>query len=196
MIKKLLFGFLFFSTTLIFAQDQKWNVEANYTIVPGDGLFGEDDFIDVGVKYRFVDFGLLNTGFGVNGGFSSENIENTGFDSRRDNTYIIQPRVFSELTIPGLEKLRPSLGLGYSFLNTVSSFTTVNGFDDSDNSWVEGFNINFGLSYDISKRFFIQAQYDFIDLTLDNGIPNNVQLLPAQINGDINNIRLGVGFRF
>jgi len=196
MIKKLLFGFLFFSTALIFAQDQKWNVEANYTIVPGDGLFGEDDFIDVGVKYRFVDFGLLNIGFGVNGGFSSENIENTGFDSRRDNTYIIQPRVFSELTIPGLEKLRPSLGLGYSFLNTVSSFTTVNGFDDSDNSWVQGFNINFGLSYDISKRIFVQAQYDFIDLTKDYDIPNNVQLLPAQINGDINNIRLGVGFRF
>ncbi len=194
MTKKLLFAFLLFSMTHVFAQDQKWSVEANYTIIPGDGLFGEDDFIDVGLKYRFVKLGLFNLGFGVNGGFSSEDVENTGFDSRRDNTYLIQPRVFSELVVPGFEKLRPSLGVGYSFLNTVSS-RTINGMESSDDSWVQGFNLNFGISYNISKRFFLQAQYDFIDLTLDDDVPNDI-LLPAQINGNINNIRLGVGFRF
>lgn len=179
-----------------FAQEKRWNIETNYTLVPGDGVFGEDNFIDVGVKYRFVKLGIFNLGFGVNGGFSRLNVENTGFENRTDDTYLIQPRFFTEFQIPGFTKLRPSLGLGYSFVNTVSDITFSNGNEDSNGVWDQGFNLNLGLSYDISQRFFIQVQYDFIDLTPDEDVPDNIVFLNPPVNGNINNIRLGLGFRF
>ncbi len=179
-----------------FSQEKKWNVEANYTILPGDGVFGEDNFIDVGIKYRFVRLGIFNLGFGVNGGFSRTDVENTGFASRTDDTYLIQPRVFTDLRIPGLKRLRPSVGLGASYVNVVTDYTTQNGFDDSDSTLRLGFNLNLGLSYDIGEHFFIQAQYDFIDLTPDEDVPDTIIILNLPDNGNINNIRLGLGFRF
>ncbi|WP_422082345.1 outer membrane protein [Ulvibacterium sp.] len=182
--------------SISYSQHKRWNVEANYTIVPGDGVFGEDNFIDVGIKYRFVRLGIFHLGFGVNGGFSRTDIENTGFASRTDDTYLIQPRVFTELRIPGLKRLRPSVGLGASYVHVVTDYTTQNGFDDSDSSGSLGFNLNLGLSYDFSRRFFIQAQYDFIDLTPDENVPDTIIILNPTDNGNINNIRLGLGFRF
>lgn len=179
-----------------FAQEKKWNVEANYTIVPGDGIYGEDNFIDVGAKYRFVKLGVFNFGFGVNAGFSRIDVENTGFESRTDDTYLVQPRVFSEFEIPGIQKLRPYLGLGYSYVNFESNYTFENGGEGSNTGNDFGFNFNVGISYNISNRFFLQAQYDFIDLTPNEEVPDGVVLLTPQVNGDINNIRLGLGFRF
>ncbi len=182
---RLLILFSIFVITCSFSQEKKWNVEVNYTVIPEEGFGGDRNFLDTGIKYRFVKLGVFDVGFGVNGGFWTANIENTGFENRRDKQYLIQPRFFTELQIPGLNKLRPSLGLGYSFVNTVSDFTFSNGNGGSNSSWDQGINFNLGLSYDFSKRFFLQAQYDFIDLTPDDGLL-----------GDINNIRLGLGFRF
>ncbi|WP_299529822.1 outer membrane beta-barrel protein [Ulvibacterium sp.] len=182
--------------SISYSQEKRWSVETNYTIVPGDGFFGEDDFIDIGVKFRFVRLGIVYLGFGINGGFSRTDVENTGFASRTDDTYLIQPRVFSELRIPGLKRLRPSLGLGASYVNVVTDYTTQNGFDNSDSTEHIGFNLNLGISYDIGKRFFVQAQYDFIDLTPDEDVPDTIVILAPLENGNINNIRLGLGFRF
>lgn len=36
------------------------------------------------------------------------------------------------------------------------------------NTTNSGFNFNFGLSNDITKRFFIQDQYDFINLRVSD----------------------------
>ncbi len=193
---KLLLPVLLFVLTFINAQEKNWNFESNYTIVPGDGLFGEDNFVDVGVKYRFAKIGIFHLGFGINGGFSRVNVENTGFESRTDDTYLIQPRLFTEFQIPGFSKLRPSLGLGYSFVNTITDVTFSNGSEDSNGVWNQGFNFNLGVSYDISKRFFVQAQYDFVDLTPEDDTPDTIQFIGPSFNGNINNIRLGIGFRF
>ncbi|NKI31109.1 outer membrane protein [Croceivirga thetidis] len=182
--------------SISFAQEKKWNVEANYTLVPGDGVFGEDNFIDVGAKFRFAKIGVFGLGFGINAGFSRVNVENTGFESRTDNTHLIQPRVFTELMIPGAQKLRPYLGLGYSYVNVLSNYTFENGGQGSNTGIDYGFNFNLGISYNISNRFFVQAQYDFIDLTPNVEVPEGVILLSQDIKGNINNIRLGIGYRF
>lgn len=193
---RLLILFSIFVITCSFSQEKKWNVEVNYTVIPEEGFGGDRNFLDTGIKYRFVKLGIFDVGFGVNGGFWTANIDNTGFENRRDKQYLIQPRFFTELQIPGLNKLRPSLGLGYSFVNTVSDFTFSNGNKGSNSSWDQGINLNLGLSYDITNRFFVQAQYDFIDLTVDNDIPEGVILLSSDTNFDINNLRIGLGFRF
>ncbi len=56
------------------------------------------------------------------------------------------------------------------------------GDDDFVDVGLKFWFVNFGLFYDISKRFFVQVQYDVIDLDL--------------IDDSFNKVRLGLGFRF
>lgn len=192
----LLFLSILVTVQCVTSQEKKWNVEANYAIVASDGFSGDYDFIDVGIKYRFVRLGIVRLGFGINGGYTRNTAENTGFESRIDDTYLIQPRFFSELSIPGLESLRTSVGLGYSLVNDVTNFTTTNDIEGSNSGWNQGFNFNLGLSYNFSRRFFIQAQYDFIDLTPENSDDDGVFVFSSEGTGNLNNIRIGLGFRF
>jgi putative salt-induced outer membrane protein YdiY len=74
---------------------------------------------------------------------------------------LIQPRIFSEFNLPGVQKLKPRVGLGYTFINTNLERTVQNtslNVSDTNN----GFNVNAALSYDINDSFFLQGQYDLI----------------------------------
>lgn len=184
MKQKLLIAILFLASIQAFAQNKKWSIEANYALVPSGGFGGKGNVIDLGLKYRFVDFNFGNLGFSFNSGFSrvKTKLSNIIFI---DKKYYFQPRIFSEFTIPTVEKLRPSIGVGYSIINSRLDYTAdmlSNPIDvlapDSTDS---GFNFNVGLSYEITKTIFFQVQYDYIKLK-------------KQENS--NNIRLGVGFRF
>ncbi|MBD1261631.1 outer membrane beta-barrel protein [Maribacter polysiphoniae] len=198
--KLLLFPVLFFSINSI-AQDlnYKWSAEANYPISIGDEL-GNDTpgIIDLGLKYRFVNLDFVTFGAGINAGIFHDNIQSydgNGSDFDETNTFI-QPKVFAEFNIPGMDKLRPSIGLGYTivrskFDGTLGNFTetpeeAILSVTESDG----GINLNLGLSYDIGKRFYIQAQYDYIRL--------NVRRDNSQLNKDQNLglLKFGFGFRF
>lgn len=179
----LVFGILFVLN--VEAQDKKWNVEANYSLVPAEGFFGEDNNIDLGVKYRGIDFSFFKLGLSINGGYFIGD-KSVSYANPDSNTYLLQPRVFSELDIPGMGRLKPSVGLGYSFIHISDSFK----------SWDGGFNFNLGLSYDIFKTFFIQTQYDFINLHvkevfLVDGISSSIDFREK-----LNNIKIGLGVRF
>jgi opacity protein-like surface antigen len=103
--------------------------------------------------------------------------------------YLIQPKVFTELTIPFVEKLHPFIGLGYTFVSLQLSGSN-NGVDVSEESdTLSGLGFNVGLAYDISKKVFVQAQYDFTKLNVDN-IPD------VKYNTNVNLLKLGIGFRF
>jgi opacity protein-like surface antigen len=195
MIKKLLLGFLFFISVYTFAQqDKKWSVEANYSIIPADGLGGADDIFELGIKYRFTDFNFFNLGLSLNGGFSNEKFDIPNVEGKL-NTYYLQPRIFSEISIPGINRLRPNISLGYSLVNEDSSVISM-GDDFSGNSTNGGFNINLGLMYDISDQFFIQAQYDFINLNIKDEIDFEGETIQRDFTEKLNNIKLGIGFRF
>jgi opacity protein-like surface antigen len=195
MIKKLLLGFLFFISVYTFAQqDKKWSVEANYSIIPADGLGGADDIFELGIKYRFTDFNFFNLGLSLNGGFSNEKFDIPNVEGKL-NTYYLQPRIFSEISIPGINRLRPNISLGYSLVNEDSSVIFM-GDDFSGNSTNGGFNINLGLMYDISDQFFIQAQYDFINLNIKDEIDFEGETIQRDFTEKLNNIKLGIGFRF
>lgn len=191
---KLLFVFLFLISFQTFAQEQKWSVEANYAIIPDEGIGGNDDIFELGLKYRLADFGFANLGLSLNGGFSRETFENPNIDGDI-KSYYFQPRLFSEFTIPGLNSLHPTLGIGYSFVNADSSIISL-GEDISTNTTNGGFNMNVGLIYDITNRFFIQAQYDFISLNIRDEFLFQGEVIKPDFTEKLNNIKLGIGFRF
>jgi hypothetical protein len=186
---KLLFGLLFLASLTTFAQDKRWSVEANYPIsIAGD--LGNDvpGIIDLGVKFRFLDFKVAQIGAGFNAGVLTDNINSfDGFPSPiefRETNWLFQPKLFSEFQIRGISKLRPSIGLGYTFIR--SSFEGRGGGLTFDNADTEGgFNFNVGLSYDITNKIFIQGQYDFIGISAD-----------FEEDRYLGFLKFGLGFRF
>jgi opacity protein-like surface antigen len=192
---KLLFGLLFLVCVTAVAQDKKWSVDANYAVIPDDGFGGDNNVIDFGLKYRFADFDFLQLGFGVNGGFSKNDVLGFNGNGSLTKSFYVQPRVFSEFIIRGSEKLRPSIGLGYSIVND-----DVEGRLDNENiMWITtngGFNLNLGLSYDITTSLFVQVQYDLINVNYRDEITFQGVTTKQNFNDNLNNVRLGVGFRF
>ena len=50
-----------------------------------------------------------------------------------------------------------------------------------------GVNLNLSLSYDITENFFLNAQYDFVKIGVDNDIPD------TKYNTNI--LKIGLGLR-
>lgn len=69
MKQQLLIAFLMLLSIQAFAQDKKWSVEANYTIIHEDRPLDGTNVIELGLKYRFVNFIFANLGVSFNGGF-------------------------------------------------------------------------------------------------------------------------------
>ena len=96
--------------------------------------------------------------------------------------------MFAELDIASIEKIHPFLGIGYTFINFQLSGSN-NGMDvsgESDN--LNGFGLNFGIIYDLTNKVFIQAQYDFTKLNIDD-VPD------IEFNANVNLLKVGIGFR-
>ncbi|MGX1928189.1 outer membrane protein [Flagellimonas sp. 2504JD4-2] len=191
-MKSKLFLLLVVITCFAHAQDYKWSAEANYPISIGDDL-GNDNpaIVDLGLKYRFLKFGNISLGVGLNAGVFHDNLrsstvpETFNFD---ETNWVIQPKAFIEFKIPTMEKLRPSIGLGYAVITSKFDGMLM-GEVLSESSTDGGFNLNLGVTYDITKRIFIQVQYDYVR--------NKVQpdVLP-DINQDLGYLKFGVGVRF
>lgn len=196
MINKLFYAILFCVSISLTAQDKKWSVEANYPISISDNEVGTDipGIVDLGLKYRFLEIGFAQVGAGISAGVFHEDfseLRGTGAFATERTNWLIQPRVFMEFKIPALEKLRPAIGLGYTIVRAK--------FDNDDfpeeaevvsRTYTDGgLNVNVGLSYDITKYFFVQAQYDYVR--------NNIARsdLP-DTNEDSMFLKFGAGFRF
>ncbi len=182
-----LFSLLFAITCFAYAQDFKWSVEANYPISTGTEIANDiPGIIDLGMKYRFLDVGFSKLGVGINAGVFHDNIrsfdnpESFNFD---ETNWVIQPKVFMEFKIPSMEKLKPSVGLGYTFIK--SKFNGDFLGNELPSLTESGFNFNLGLSYDLTQRIFIQAQYDYVHYNPESEGFNNVGYL-----------KFGGGFRF
>ncbi|WP_276168536.1 outer membrane protein [Zobellia alginiliquefaciens] len=186
---------VFFLSVSVLAQDQKWSVEANYPLSVGDEL-GNDapGIIDLGVKYRFLDLSIVKIGAGINAGVFKKNIDdqvsptNTDFD---ETNWLIQPKVFAEFNIPALTKLHPSIGLGYSIIESKYE-GLVSGESYKNTVSSGGLNVNLGLAYDITDRFFLQVQYDYIS------VKDTYEYDGTNVGVDYNlgYLKFGAGFRF
>ena len=191
MKQNLLVGLLLIFTLNAFTQDSKFSLEANYPITIDQNFLGEDSYgiIDLGLKYRFVELNPLKLGISINGGVLVDNSnQNNSPQDFLVTTYIIQPKIFAEFNIQSIENFHPFIGLGYTFMNFQLSGSN-NGMDVSGESdKLSGFGLNFGIAYDISRKIFIQAQYDFTKLNVDD-VPD------IKFNTNVNLLKLGIGFR-
>ena len=187
----LLFGFLLIFTISAFSQNSKFSIEANYPITIDNNFLGDDSYgiIDLGLKYRFTELNPIKIGVSLNGSVLIDNSnQNNSPQDFLVTTYIIQPKVFAELNVDTVEKLHPFLGLGYTFMNFQLSGSN-NGMDVSDESDnLSGFGFNFGVAYDISNKIFVQVQYDFTKLKVDD-VPD------IKFNTNVNLLKIGIGLK-
>ncbi|WP_282031870.1 outer membrane protein [Winogradskyella eximia] len=175
------------------AQDSKMSVELSYPL-PIDNNFVGDNYngiIDLGFKYRFLEFNTIKIGGSLNIGYlkNSKKANNQPFTV---NLYPIQPRVFAELTLPSIPKFHTSLGLGYSLLlfKVANNNVALNSNVSTDIQNESGLNINTGVAYDVTEKLMIQAQYDFVNIGVDNDVPD------IAYNKNINILKIGLGYRF
>ncbi|WP_149273935.1 hypothetical protein [Pareuzebyella sediminis] len=73
-------------------------------------LSGTIGVIDIGIKYSFIDLGLVKLGAGLNSGLfrNRSGRSNLGPDG---TLFFVQPHIFGEINI---HRLHPFLGIGYS----------------------------------------------------------------------------------
>jgi opacity protein-like surface antigen len=192
MKQKLLLALLLILSIKSFSQDSKLSVEMHYPILIDQNFIGKNynGIIDVGAKYRFSEITNINIGASINGGILVNNTnDNNGNQDFTVKSYLIQPKIFAELKIESISKLHPFVGFGYSFMVFDASGTN-NGFDVSGSNETEsGINANFGIAYDITKKIFIDIQYDYVKLKVDKETPNTT------FNTNVNLLKVGLGFR-
>lgn len=179
-----------------FGQVTKFSAEASYPL-PIDKNFVGDNFTgiaDIGFKYRIKNLRVINFGISLNGSYLTDS--DTSYFPSVDQTldyktslFIIEPRFFAELNLKGLTKLRPSAGIGYAFFISDTKFDSNTGIPN-DRTSQSGLNINIGLSYDIAKKLYIMAHYDYTNLTqLESGTPKTDYNTQASI------LKIGLGLR-
>ncbi|MDO1513031.1 outer membrane beta-barrel protein [Maribacter confluentis] len=206
MKESLLVMFLVMFTYCVSAQNKEWSVEANYpvNVSENDGDIELNGIIDLGIKYRFMDLGAVQLGAGLNTALL-RNEDNfiyggPGFENREFNyqakQILVQPKLFAELAIPGLARLKPQIALGYTVAvddyyyndggNVEADYSNTNG----------GLNLNLGISYDLSSRFFIQVQYDYLNVHKKGEETRNDQTYSYDFKEKIGLLKAGLGFRF
>jgi outer membrane protein W len=177
------------------SQNSKFSIEANYPIAVGDNFLGDNynGLIDLGAKYLFSENRIIDVGASLSFGFF-QNTKSGATDLNQlfDVKIIpIQPRLFAEFNIPNLEKFHPQIGIGYSILIYNADWADNRDaelpadIDDSES----GFNFNLGIAYDLSEKFFLQAQYDFMKIGVENGVPD------ISYNTNINILKFGIGYK-
>ncbi len=195
MVKKLLLCLLLIFSLNSFSQESNFSLELNYPITVDQNFIGKgyNGLVDLGLKYRFLDFDYINLGASANGGLFKT--ARNGMLNQRDYTaFIIQPRVFVELDSENISKFHPGVGLGYSVVilnaHIVAGDRPGETYETTASYSKGGFNLNLGMAYDMTKRFFVQVQYDFIKLGADDRVLN------IKYNTNINILKIGLGYRF
>lgn len=207
MKRLLLTSVLLITNFFLNAQEKKWSVEANYPLnISGDNLnFGEmDGVIDLGIKYRFVKLGPINLGAGVNMAFF-KNYSNFTYGTQNNNaaesdyrakSFLVQPKIVAELPIPGASKLRPQVAIGYTIV-VDDTYYKNDGNVEFDATGADGaLNLNLGLSYDISSRFFVQIQYDYLNIARKGQTTLVGQPYSFDFKEGASILKAGLGFRF
>ena len=190
----LFLAFITLFTIKSFSQCSRLNVELSHPISHENNFIEEkfNGFIDVGLKYRFIRNNILNLGVSINGGMFNNSKKN--IDEPLDiSANIIQPRLFTEFNIQALPFLHPSIGVGYTYLtfnaSGINSFNPDYPEDLNLKTTESGLNLNLAIAFDITNRFFLQAQYDFVKPESSNKSPYMTS------NDQLHFFKVGIGYR-
>lgn len=192
-MKKILSFLLLFSALQTFSQE-KASIELNFPIPTGDNFMGNyKGVLDVGFKYRFADKQDFAFGVSLNANYLTYTFNHPDISFKTKN-YNFQPRVFAELKLKGAPRFHPALGLGYTFMqfsSKGSAMTPEDPFNMDQSESLSGLNYNISFSFDFTKKFYGQAQYDGIKIgSTPDGVPDTKYNTTAAF------IKLGVGYRF
>lgn len=184
--------FLFLSLNAI-AQDKKFSVEIGYPVSLTQNLMG---LADGSLKYRFADTQSIT--IGVSYTFNWLKIPGEGsYTYVGYNQFYHHVGAFGEFKINGAEKLHPFIGIGFTLLSqkysNYNTYLAQDLYDPNISPTKErknstGYNINFGGSYDISSRFYVQTYFHYIKTYRDFG--------SEKVGFNTNLLKVGAGFRF
>jgi len=183
--------FVVLTSIQMLSQDSRISVELSYPLPAGDNFIQRsyNGIVDAGVKVRFFDVGSFRFGMAFN---TTVLVNKNEVDTRPLTVNItafgLQPKAFAELNSPFLVGFRPNVGLGYSFFVFSIESDALGDFGTAiENETQRGVNFHLGLAYDFTERFFLQVQYDFTKLNVEN-IPD------IPFNSDVNLFKIGVGY--
>ena len=99
----------------IFAQNKKVSVTLSYPFSLGDSFVSDNTGIaDLGIQVRFADLGPLQIGISANAN-KMQDSNTFGSVTIKESALMIQPRIFGELNLVSMKKIKPFIGLGYTF---------------------------------------------------------------------------------
>lgn len=189
MEKVKLFSLLMFLTPIIFSQESKFSIEANIPVAIEDNFLANyyNGVVDVGAKFRVLQLKNIDFGASLNSGlFSTDIWRRNGHISNIIDAYSIQSIFFTELKFKTIPKLKPILGIGYtSFIfRQIQNQYNLGYINNSG-----GLNLNFGFSYYLTDKLFLQSQYDFIKIAPLTNTPEK------KYNTHLSMLKFGIGFR-
>lgn len=178
---------------------KKFSLDINYPLELSDGNSALDGIVNARLKYRFVN----NESFSFGGAYSMDLMQGALYtyyspDPEKRTYYTHHLNIFIERALSAANKLRLALGTGYS----VQTFYVTTGRDEftpnvefpsgisTTKDSVNGFNITFGASYDLTNSLFIQTYFQYIRLFVED------TLFGDTIGFNVNRFKFGVGYRF
>lgn len=173
------------------SQDSNFSMELSYPMLLDNYFIGDNynGIIDLGLDYVFESSKTINFGLSFNTSVLQNNANQNVSNPFKVVSYVLQPRVVAVGNSAVLGGFSPFAGLGYSFFVFDISGSS-NGFTDASGDTQSGINLNFGMGYDLSQRFFAQIQYDFMRTSVADGVPN------VKYNTNVNLLKIGVGYKF
>ena len=192
MLKNLFLIVMMMTCFLSFGQQSNFSIEANFPYTFGDNFVDEgyNGAIDIGVKYKFAAYDIVDLGASLNAGAFYR--DDSRFDGEPDvngTAILFQPRVYASFKINGAPRFHPMVGLGYSFFAFHIEEKNFAGANFQENSSDDGINLNLAVAYDIAAKWFLQLQYDYVRL-------NARDVRKTSYNQNANILKAGIGYRF
>ncbi len=191
-MKKFLVLLFVLSFTNIFSQKKNFSLEVNYPLEFSNGNSSNlTGVINSKIKYRFFNRESFSIGTSYSIDLLTGDLQ---YPYDKESFISHHFNLFGEVPLNSTNKLIPSLGIGYSTQSYFKSTIIYNNSGEvsstSEKDTIGGFNISFGGTYDIFKNFFIQANFQFIRLYVEDYIAEK------KIGFNKNRLKIGVGYRF
>jgi hypothetical protein len=153
------------------AQEKKWSAELHYPISAGES-FGSSNqgVIGAGLGYRFASFGKTTLGASLEATWFATTIINDSdpIQESKYRDFFLQPRLFVEHPLTPNKRLILRAGLGWTFQQAQGPAFVDSAGQVQGENLNSGPNLNAGLLYNLTPRWYLLGQYDLFFLSGDS----------------------------